>query len=326
MNQSNLKNLSFLETVGKATLAGNGLWRLLVLVLMALLLSNLCLQFQPLVFIAPVPLVIASLVYGKKTALSLVIPLAMGIMLAGLIDPSWLYFATTFMFTIIFSVGSSLAFENKVAPYRAVTYTGSIIAGIVWGSYLYTTLIAKIDLEKLILLKLQEVQKVGMATSSALSLEELVTQIYSSLPIIFTFVPYLGAWIFVLLIINNKPNWYRYQAYPYGIKDMMSFKTPYYFVYALVIGLAMGMAGHQFKIDELWTGSMILLNLLSAYYFFQGFGIFWETLAKFEIKGFFRTFLIFVVIIWAMMWVALIGLFDTWFDFRKFLENKMEGE
>jgi hypothetical protein len=326
VSQSNLKNLSFLETVGKATLAGNGVWRLLVLVLMALLLSNLCLQFQPLVFIAPVPLVIASLVYGKKTTLSLVIPLAMGMMFVGYLYPAWLYLATSFMFTIVFSVGTSFAFENKVAPYRAVTYLGSIIAGLVWGAYLYTTLIAKVDLEKIILEKLQEIQKVGMAASSGITLEELVTQIYSSLPIIFTFVPYLGAWIFVMLIVNNKPNWFRYQAYPYGMKDMMSFKTPYYFVYALVVGLGMGMAGHHFKVDELWTGAMVILNLLSAYYFFQGFGIFWDTLERFKVRGFFRTFLIFVVIIWAMMWVALIGLFDTWFDFRKLLENKMEGE
>lgn len=327
MNQTNLsKNLASFQTGGKATLDGSSLWRLLVLVLMSLVLSNLSVSFLALIFVAPVPLVIAQLVYGRKVTISLAVFLMALLSSVTLsLEPELVYILFAFAVTIILGVATTYAIEKQVNPYRLIMVLGTSVTASIWALFAYAIMVMKLDLKQLILEKLQEAQGI-LQSSQQLELEELVVQLYASLPIIFTFIPFIGAWLFVLLIFNNKANWTRYQRYPYGMTELMSFKTPFWFVYALVFGLGLGLIGNHYKIDELWTVAMVIINFLGAFYFFQGFGIFWESMNRFQIKGFIRTLLIFVVVIWAMMWVALIGLFDTWLDFRKILERRTEGE
>ena len=70
---------------------------------------------------------------------------------------------------------------------------------------------------------------------------------------------------------------------------------------------------------------MTIIKCLGIFYFFQGFGIFSDLLNFLGVLGFLRTFIVMAVMFTAYPLVAAGGLFDNWFDFRKyFVKPKIE--
>ena len=68
-----------------------------------------------------------------------------------------------------------------------------------------------------------------------------------------------------------------------------------------------------------------IIKCLGIFYFFQGFGVFSDLLSFLGIVGFFRTLMVVFVIFTGKYLIAAAGLFDNWFDFRKyFVKPKIE--
>ena len=64
-----------------------------------------------------------------------------------------------------------------------------------------------------------------------------------------------------------------------------------------------------------------------VFYFFQGFGVMSDLLTFLGIMGFFRSIMVMIVILMANYLIAAAGLFDNWFDFRKyFVKRKTDLE
>ena len=68
-----------------------------------------------------------------------------------------------------------------------------------------------------------------------------------------------------------------------------------------------------------------IVKCLGIFYFFQGFGIFSDLLTFMGIMGFFRSLIVMVVIFMAYYLIVAAGLFDNWFDFRKYFEKPKNG-
>jgi uncharacterized membrane protein required for colicin V production len=67
---------------------------------------------------------------------------------------------------------------------------------------------------------------------------------------------------------------------------------------------------------------MTLIKCLGIFYFFQGFGVLSELLNFLGLFGFLRTLIVIVTIFTGNYLVAVAGLFDNWFDFRKYFNKQ----
>ena len=64
-----------------------------------------------------------------------------------------------------------------------------------------------------------------------------------------------------------------------------------------------------------------LLYCLGVFYLFQGFGVYNDFLKFLKIGGFIKTLFIAFTLILAAKFLAILGIFDLWFDFRRFFTN-----
>ena len=69
-----------------------------------------------------------------------------------------------------------------------------------------------------------------------------------------------------------------------------------------------------------------LLYCLGVFYLFQGFGVYNDFLKYLRIGGFIKTLFIAFTLILGARYLALLGIFDLWFDFRRFFTNSKKDE
>lgn len=109
-------------------------------------------------------------------------------------------------------------------------------------------------------------------------------------------------------------------------ENLMSFKMPEYFVWvALIFGSV-----YLYSTTQYNTSSMVemiglfLFKWAMVMYFLYGLMIVYVITSLKLPEGFFRALLFSVIIVFAYIFVAGIGFFDTWFDIRKYFNKKGE--
>ena len=102
-------------------------------------------------------------------------------------------------------------------------------------------------------------------------------------------------------------------ASPFG--DLSKWRVPEYFVWGVIAGGIALFAG----VDSLVSLAVNLLLVLFVAYFFQGMAIVSYFFNRKELSGFLKGIVYaFIFVMWYLaIVVAVIGLFDLWFDFRK---------
>lgn len=102
---------------------------------------------------------------------------------------------------------------------------------------------------------------------------------------------------------------------------LLNFKMPDHFIFPVLAGLAMYMWGEEYKPWVTQVG-LLILQILGVFYFFQGFGIYNAYLNYYKIRGFLRSVLMVLTVLIAYQMIALIGLFDMFVNFRKYLKKR----
>lgn len=133
----------------------------------------------------------------------------------------------------------------------------------------------------------------------------------------------LSFWVGTFVALRMAPLWTPFHEYSYDSKSLTSFQVPYFTIWPLIAGLvlAVGSSYGVFGEKAEVYGFNILL-MLGIFYFFQGFGILSELLTHWRFFGFFRSMVIFFAVITSYQIIALVGVLDTWVNFRRFFENK----
>ena len=158
--------------------------------------------------------------------------------------------------------------------------------------------------------------------------EEAAKQMLTWLPAGFFVFVFFTMWVTIYMVLRNGLVWRKYINYPFGLTDFLRFRAPYYFVYPLILGLALVAGGDYLFGSE--TAQLVGYNVLyclGIFYLFQGVGVLVDFLNYVKIGGFFRNMLIIfsILVFWRIL--AFVGLFDGWINFRKFFKNKNhEGE
>ena len=139
---------------------------------------------------------------------------------------------------------------------------------------------------------------------------------------------FLMLWFNMFLVLKSRRLLFSGQDYPFSEKNLLNFKVPFGFVLLLVVGLVLAIWGNDFGIgpfESLETLGFTIIKCLGIFYFFQGFGVFSDLMNFLGIMGFLRTLIVMITIFMANYLIAAAGLFDNWFDFRKyFVKRKTE--
>jgi Predicted membrane protein (DUF2232) len=278
----------------------------------------LCVSFLMAVF-APFPLALAVIMYGRAKGIlvglaGLALSLSISIYLAQDLTVFGFYLTVLFFGLTI----GEIALRN-ISPVKGVVATGliyiSLFAGLT-GLYLKkenTTLaeMVKVQFEKnpTVLTQMERPD---------LFMAEFVTGLPSGLFIGVFFM----LWFNAFLVLKSRRLLFSGNDYGHSEMDLLNFKAPFFLVFPVIVSLVLAIWGTDLGHPE-WEGyGMLALKCLGVFYFFQGFGVFSALLNFVGLAGIFRSFIVVIVIFMANYLIAAAGLFDTWFDFRKYFVKR----
>ena len=313
------------------------------LMFLAIISVALC-SFGPLSVFAPVPLILAFLLYGRLTTLLIAgvttsvlwivsTKFAIPLMIAGM-------YLTAFLYAILIAE----VILRNINPVKGLIYSGILLVtliGAVLISYNQTSKVSvkaelRANVVKLMgMVKEQNKDNEALTSNSEEARafqdfmskpEELANELFGILPaIIFVFV-FFGLWISLYMALRNSVIWRFKNQYDFSLKDLINFRAPDFFVWPLIFSLVC-IVGADYGLPKILEviGSN-LLYCLGVFYLFQGFGVYNAFLKFIKIGGFLKSIFVVFTLVMAYKFLAILGLFDLWFDFRRFFINKKKDE
>ena len=314
------------------------------LVFLAIITVALC-SFGPMTIFAPVPLAIAFLLYGRLMTFFLGV-LSTALLWSLSVSVKGFPFFITGMYLVAFLYAVLVAevILRNVNPVKGLTYAGLVLV-ILSGSLLIgydkvSKKSLKAEVSNSVVSVMTELKKQKKDTAEISAEEQrafddfvnkpdlLTEKIYTSLPLIVFTVSFFGLWVALYVTLRNSIIWRYRVLYTYSLKDLTRFKTPEFFVWPLIVSLVL-LVGADYGLP---AGSEVvgrnLLYCLGVFYLFQGFGVYNDFLKYLRIGGFIKTLFIAFTLILAYNFLAILGIFDLWFDFRRFFikTKKDEGD
>ena len=130
----------------------------------------------------------------------------------------------------------------------------------------------------------------------------------------------------MFMVLKSRRLLFSGNDYPHSEKNLLQFQVPFALVPLLIVGLVLAVWGKD--LGQLWyeDAGMNIIKCLGLFYFFQGFGVLSDLLSFLGILGFWRSIVVMAVVFIASTFVAAVGLFDNWFDFRKYFVKKIKND
>ena len=322
--------------------SGNGLGKLFFLGFLTLVLS----VKGPLLLFAPIPMIFAFLIYGYAKAFAcagLMIGVSFGVSMTSVELAAFSTYGITMISTVLTAfLVSSIVFNNE-HPVRGVYRRGLILVGLTFallGCYeFFSENSLREEVNRLVTAQVeitksdanyQELIKAGgehaRSYEMALSNPEEITKTIMNWMFSATFVGgFFLIWISFFMVLRNKRLWSPHRNYDFSNEDLVNFKVPEQLTYVVIAGLASYLGAEYVGLPILETIGMNVVISLGVFYFFQGMGIYIEFLNFLKIRGFIRSFLTLLTIFFAFRFIAIIGFFDLWANFKKYMK-KNEGD
>jgi hypothetical protein len=302
--------------------------------------------FGPLSLLAPVPLSMAFLLYGPRRAGMLGVGLAallwglsLGLNaglellpLTGVFSLSVVYAFLVYSFIVAkeHPVTGLLKSGGKLIAFWCVLGLGAwVLSGFNLHGTVTEALAERIELFKTDPKYAPQYESLRNTTTPQAKMlldtldrpEALVSSMLKWLPGAVVVGTFFSLWVTLFVILRNSLIWRQLLRYPYGFSELMRFRVPDVFVYAVIAGFALLLGSEyiHFPLGEVLGGNLLLS--LAVFYFFQGFGITMDGLAALRIGGLWRSLMLLVIMFFAWRMVVLAGLFDTWINFRRFFKK-----
>ena len=307
------------------------------LVLLGVSSLVLCISFIMSIF-APLPLALAVIMYGRtKGYLTGLLGLLSSFILASLIYGDLTLFGF-YLCVLIFGFGIAEIVIRNISPVKAMAAFG--ISFILIATGLLAGMLKSLNLtpKNFILQQLQlsadkiaEQKKIVEMSGDKNSLEVLqlldrpdllADQLLELFPSYFFMGVFLMLWFNTFLVLKSRRLLFTGNDYSYSESDLLKFKVPFGFVAILVIGLVFAVWGNELGSSSYEKMGFTIIRCLGLFYFFQGFGVFSDLLNFMGMTGFLRSLLVMVTIFMASYLIAVVGLFDNWFDFRKYFVKR----
>lgn len=294
---------------------------------------------------APFPLALAIVLYGRtKGYLVGVVGLVLSFAFALMAYKDLTLFG---FYLCVFVFGSLIAeiVKRGVSPVKGMVVTGlsfigvfSLLLGLVFKTQNVTPqefIIQQIEKSSD---KIAEQKKIIAESSDKESIqvlqlldrpELLAQELIEAFPSYFFMGVFLMLWFNMFLVLKSRRLLLSGQNFPYSEKNLLNFKVPFEFVVLLVVGLVLAIWGSDLgfgSFESLESVGITIIKCLGIFYFFQGFGVLSDLLNFLGVVGFFRTLIVMLTIFMANYLIAAAGLFDNWFDFRKYFIKRKTKE
>lgn len=300
----------------------------------------MCISFI-MAFFAPFPLALGVIMYGRVKGYFIAL---MGLLLSFMFASAVYGDVTLFGFyacVVIFAVGIAEIVMRGFSPIKGMVTFGLAFVLMISGAFalMMNSLNTRpkqfiIDQISKSADKIAEQKKVVEQSGDKDSIQVLqlldrpdllAEEMMDSFPSYFFMGVFLMLWFNMFLVLKSRRLLFSGNDYPYDEKSLLNFKVPFELVPVLVIGLVLAIWGDQFGSLPYETIGFTLIKCLGTFYFFQGFGLLSDLLNFLGIVGFFRTLIVILTIFTGSYLVAVAGLFDYWFEFRKyFVKRKTE--
>lgn len=299
----------------------------------------LCVSFIMSVF-APFPLALATILYGRvKGYLVGLAGLALSYGFAIMVYQDLTLFGF-YACILIFGIAIGEIALRGVAPIKGMVFFGMAFIIGVFGMFSMFLRSQNLTVEQYLVQqielsseRLDEQKKLIEKSSDKDSIQVLqlldrpdllARELKEAFPSYFFIGVFLMLWFNMFLVLKSRRLLLSGIDWAHSERELLNFKVPFPFVIVLAAGLVMAVWG-----QELGQGfeslGMTLIKCLGIFYFFQGFGVFSDLLTFLNVGGFFRTLIVMMVIFTANYLIAVAGLFDNWFEFRKyFVKRKTE--
>ncbi|MCK5883089.1 MAG: DUF2232 domain-containing protein [Bacteriovoracaceae bacterium] len=280
------------------------------------------------------PLVIAFLLFGQTwgailsvaclVTLGLLAPLSGGssILLMGLVP------------IVVLGAGVAYFIRKGISPQRIVVCSILIFIGLIvlFGSatmmsegltffelsdQMMDSIIANLKLENV-----PEAKSFKVALTEGRSFGVKVKYL---LPSIVCIAGAFQVWLGMFFIMLFARGWRRVVGYRYSIKAFLDFRNTEYIIVPFIILLGAYLFGHYMKIEVLSVFAINILLVMGGFFYLHGFGVYMHLLKFLKLKGIAKLALAIVGIFLLYQMLTIIGVFDLWVNFRKFLKNKIES-
>lgn len=331
---SNEDKTNFQMNYMEAKLTNGRLVFLLVATLALIFLTSMN-QFIYLFAFVPFPMALALAFYGRKKGGAVVL----GVLALGSVFIQ--AFANQQMMTgHLIGLAISLAISwivgeiilRKIEPKDALLKTGVVLIVLVFlgGSFyisqnrplLQETVTSTITSFKNAYLSSKDASQHEIANQLMEDPQAIATQILNLAPAGMFAISYVWFWVSLFLVLRGTALLREMNLYPYSPRNLTKFKAPESMIWGVIVAVAL------LIMPESWLGPAAqvwgnnLIQVFGVFYFFQGFGIYIEFLNFLGIYGIFRSFLIVMTFVLGNTFLAYIGLFDLWVNFRKFFVKK----
>lgn len=173
----------------------------------------------------------------------------------------------------------------------------------------------------------------GEETRELLSYLENPGKIIQWIPVFVFNGLFLGLWMTLFVVLKNAPLWNRGGSiteknrgiYPYTLDDLKFFKSASFMIYPLILALGLYL-GADYGPPHSEAVAESLIYCIGLFFFFQGFGIFLDFLTYLKIFGIMRSLFLFGALWLAWKYLALLGLINTWFDIRNLFKTDLNKE
>lgn len=288
----------------------------------------------------PFPLGLAVAIYGKKKGfITIAVTFLFSLLISLFVFKSFVFAFVIFIAGII-SLICSQTVMNNYNPVKSIALGGTSIIVILSAMFFAIVSSQNIDIKEYLI---EEIKTQKTQMDSALAKEKIVSTdenvfdvqaflsqpelvadyIIKELPGYFMMSVFLIIWFNLGLLARSR----RITLYLMGQQNLIAkeslfnIRLPDQLVIVVALALAAVVFGDSLS-ESYVTLGMTALKVVGVFYFFQGFGIYIAFLNYARIQGFFRTLLIILTIFTAGQVLAIAGLLDTFFNFRKFLIKK----
>ncbi|HXH74950.1 MAG TPA: DUF2232 domain-containing protein [Bacteriovoracaceae bacterium] len=301
----------------------------------------MCISFIMSVF-APFPLALAIILYGRlKGFLTGLMGLVLSFVFAVLVYQDLTLFGF-YVCVFVFAIAISEIVTRGISPIKGMVSFGLLFIALISAISGYAIKSQDLTVEQFVVQQIEKssdklaeqkaiIEKsTDKDTIEALQLLEnpklLAKELIAALPSYFFIGVFLMLWFNMFIVLKGRRLLLSGHDYPYSERNLLNFKVPFPFVFVLVLALVMAVWGEDLGFASFESLGFTIIKCLGIFYFFQGFGVFSDLLNFLGVAGFFRSLIVMVVIFLANYMIAAAGLFDNWFDFRKYFVKRNTEE